>query len=381
MENQMKTKCLAIGIILLFVATGIIPAIAQNTEKPLTTSRGDWLYVGGSGPGNYSTIQDAINNASSRDTVYVYHATYHEAIVIDVEILSVIGEGRDVTCIDANFSSAAVIISQSCVSLRGFTIIGKNNCVYVTGGLTAITVSENNLSSYYYSVEFAYEGDNNWNVLENNIFNPTSCGIHLASWSDSGFNTIRNNTFINNFHGMEISGNNNIIRNNTFVNCRDCGIGGSPGNSKIEDNIFIGNDKGIDIDGSENKITENIFIGNGNGLEFSGAGYSIIRNHFENNSLGLRASTHNTVMNQNNFIRNENHATFYEGSRSHGNNWDNNYWSDAFYLFGYKCIFGKINTGIKRFIQIDPDNTYYFWIRWINLDKYPAQEPYDIGGK
>jgi hypothetical protein len=46
----MKKKCLAVGIILLFVGTCIIPGIAQDTEKTLPTSRGTWLYVGGNGP-------------------------------------------------------------------------------------------------------------------------------------------------------------------------------------------------------------------------------------------------------------------------------------------------------------------------------------------
>ncbi len=58
----MKRKGLAVGIILLFVGTCIIPAIAQDIEKPsLLTSSGNWLYVGGSGLGNFSTIQSAIN--------------------------------------------------------------------------------------------------------------------------------------------------------------------------------------------------------------------------------------------------------------------------------------------------------------------------------
>jgi len=42
-------KGLAVGIILLFVGTCIIPSTAQDTGKPLPISRGDWLYVGGSG--------------------------------------------------------------------------------------------------------------------------------------------------------------------------------------------------------------------------------------------------------------------------------------------------------------------------------------------
>jgi hypothetical protein len=47
----MKTKYMAIGIILLFLGICFVPAIAQNIEKPLPTSRGNWFYVGGSGPG------------------------------------------------------------------------------------------------------------------------------------------------------------------------------------------------------------------------------------------------------------------------------------------------------------------------------------------
>jgi hypothetical protein len=57
MQNNLGRKGLAIGIILLFVATGIIPSMAQKIEKPsLTSLRGNWLYVGGSGSGNYSKI-------------------------------------------------------------------------------------------------------------------------------------------------------------------------------------------------------------------------------------------------------------------------------------------------------------------------------------
>jgi hypothetical protein len=43
----MIKKWLAIGVILLFLGACFIPAIAQDTEKQ--SSRGDWLYVGGSG--------------------------------------------------------------------------------------------------------------------------------------------------------------------------------------------------------------------------------------------------------------------------------------------------------------------------------------------
>jgi hypothetical protein len=66
-------KYLVAGIILIFIGASIISSTAQDTEtSSLLTSSGKWLYVGGSGPGNYTTIQGAINAAKSSDTVFVY---------------------------------------------------------------------------------------------------------------------------------------------------------------------------------------------------------------------------------------------------------------------------------------------------------------------
>ena len=54
-------KGLAVGLILLLIGTSVIPITAQDTEKlSQPTSRGNWLYVGGSGPGNYTRIQDRV---------------------------------------------------------------------------------------------------------------------------------------------------------------------------------------------------------------------------------------------------------------------------------------------------------------------------------
>jgi hypothetical protein len=42
-----------------------------NNQIIKSSGRGDIFYVGGSGEGNYSTIQDAVDNASDGDTVFV----------------------------------------------------------------------------------------------------------------------------------------------------------------------------------------------------------------------------------------------------------------------------------------------------------------------
>ena len=46
-------------------------------QSSMYTRNGKTLYVGGSGPGNYTKIQDAINNAIDGDTIYVYSGTYN----------------------------------------------------------------------------------------------------------------------------------------------------------------------------------------------------------------------------------------------------------------------------------------------------------------
>jgi len=44
------------------------------------------LYVGGIGNGNYSKIQDAIDNASVGDTVFVFNGTYNESVFIHITL-------------------------------------------------------------------------------------------------------------------------------------------------------------------------------------------------------------------------------------------------------------------------------------------------------
>jgi len=98
-------KKTVIGLILcsLMMLSAAVPATA--TTEPKTASRpltmGNTLYVGGLGPNNYTKIQDAINNATEGDTVFVYDdsSPYVENIVVDVSI-SLLGQDKDTTVID-----------------------------------------------------------------------------------------------------------------------------------------------------------------------------------------------------------------------------------------------------------------------------------------
>jgi hypothetical protein len=70
------------------MSLGINTSITDTREQTSTLGRGKTLYVGGDGDGNYTRIQDAIDNASDEDTVFVYDdsSPYYENVVVHVII-------------------------------------------------------------------------------------------------------------------------------------------------------------------------------------------------------------------------------------------------------------------------------------------------------
>lgn len=72
----MKWFALFISLLLVF------PSLAQNEIKT-SSNITNVLYVGGSGKGNYTSIQDAINDAKDGYIIYVYPGYYNENIVIN----------------------------------------------------------------------------------------------------------------------------------------------------------------------------------------------------------------------------------------------------------------------------------------------------------
>ena len=73
-KNSLDKKGLVVAAILLFISVSVIPSTATMVEKKSTMLTsfydGDTLYVGGSGPGNYSNIQDAIDDASDGEKYF-----------------------------------------------------------------------------------------------------------------------------------------------------------------------------------------------------------------------------------------------------------------------------------------------------------------------
>ena len=172
----------------------------ENIKKTgLPTIGKSILYVGGSGSGNYSTIQSAIDDATKDDNIFVYNGTYIETVVVDKSI-NLIGEDRDITIIDADETGIAVYITANFVNISGFTI--KNG-----GGP----------SSFY--VGLRIESENN-TIYDNILIYNYENGIIV----DGSSNIISGNKILSNKNGIFLDDSNNIISDNLIYSNNKNGI-------------------------------------------------------------------------------------------------------------------------------------------------------------
>ena len=191
-------KLLAASISLLFIGLVVISSSATDVIpiKQTTVSFEDnTLYVGGSGEGNYTRIQDAINNANDGDIVFVYSGIYYENIVIDKSI-NLIGEDWETTIIiGVDIYKSTIHIIDDWINVSGFTV--KN-------GYGGIRINSNNNTI-------------SGNIVQDNMWG----GISLQN---AQFNNILNNKIIDNFYGIQIYKNscynyfsNNLIRKSSHT--------------------------------------------------------------------------------------------------------------------------------------------------------------------
>jgi len=225
------------------MSVGYNVKISDITEQPSTLNRGKTLYVGGDGEGNYSKIQDAIDNASDGDTVFVYDdsSPYYESVDV-YKSINLTGEDRDRTFIDGGYSGDVVSISVDWVYISGFTI-QNSGLVWDDAGVDILS---------------------NYNTITGNTISLNNDdGVEL---SKSNRNTITDNNIIsNNRHGIGLYGDRNTITGNTISLNKENGIflhGSS--NNTIKGNIISNNGLGIELyESSGNTIFKNNFINNG----------------------------------------------------------------------------------------------------------------------
>jgi parallel beta-helix repeat protein len=403
------------GIIVLILGMGIVPSTGQTiVTQPLPLVRGGWLYVGGSGPGNYSRIQDAIDNASHGDTIYVYSGTYYENLRINMSGITLIGEAENSTVIDGARKDIVVMTRVDSTTIQGFTIqnssTGMFNDVAIvasnkTNQLRQIHVSEcilqkNGRGIYFYNVSDSSITDCRIQDLTaqsielycttNNI-TIDHCVIHhcgsdmggsaysggishygLYNFTGTNIRIINNNITRIGATGIQLDSTINVaILNNTILDCTWWGITVALStNVSVQYNMISKARKnGIMTSNTEIQIINNRISGNGKGEMFDGglliqdstrnavvSGNSIETN--DPHGLYLIRSPGSTITN-NNIMNNTKNAFVFDTPTSH---WRGNYWSNWNGL-GPIIIKGWLSK---------------WQLPWANLDRHPAKEPYEI---
>ncbi|MCK5261023.1 MAG: right-handed parallel beta-helix repeat-containing protein [Thermoplasmatales archaeon] len=337
-------KIITLGIMLLFLGMTISSStglyLEKQSIKPI--SSGNILYVGGNGTGNYSKIQDAINDSSDGDTVFVYDdsSPYYENLIVDKSI-NLIGENRETTVINGSDSEIVVNISSDNVFLSGFTVLNHGN------------------SSSHTSIIFI---QSNYNIISGNIIKvEDDYGIEIIY---SEYTTISDNTITGNTSESWIGifiyeGKNNNISRNIIKNFKSGIVFGYSNNYSIYGNTLI----------------DNTFAINPAGFSINDV---ISLNNISGSLFGIYAlNCFNYKIIKNNFIGNLRNAGF-------------GYYLGEFFVFGFKYrSIRDIRSTIKW------DGNYwnrprsfpkpilgelppYGIIRWFQFDWNPASEPYDI---
>ena len=256
-----KTTALILALITVSITTAA--AISCDCGDICVNETG-WWRDSGAFNASGAPIQDAVNNASSGDTICVKAGNYTENVDISIAHLTLAGEGADVVNVTVADSGDHVFeVTAGYVNISGFSVTGAtgNDGIYLSGA-DHCNISDNTASNNkYYGIELY---DSNDNMLTDNTANSNDYdGIFLDSSSN---NILLNNTASNNDYGIELwSSSNNTLTGNTALYNDGYGILlDSSSNNTLTGNTASNNDYGIYLESSSDNLIYNNYFNNTN---------------------------------------------------------------------------------------------------------------------
>lgn len=260
---------------------------SSNTSIMLSYCNGKTLYVGGTGPDNYTKIQDAIDDAHAGDTIFVYSdsSPYYENLVID-KTLNLLGENKENTLIEGGKDEIGVVsVEAHYVNISQFMITTSKE-----QGIRDGIELGNGLSQTPYVHHIRITDCNFYNFV-NAIgccgFSENITISHCRFWecTRAFFTGEKNNYFISNCNisaegGIAIHGSNTTVSNCTF----------HPGKIWIhgsDNNEFLNNyliDGAIQIEYSSHNFLRNNMLENST-LEFFGHGIEDFHHNIDDSNI------------------------------------------------------------------------------------------------
>jgi len=366
-------------------------AYIPNNHHPFKNNiGGNTLYVGGSGPNNYTSIQEAINDADDGYTIYVYPSTYNETFVypdyFNATVVAVVNKSVSLIgiemngekpIIDAGGETGFLILANNC-TVKGFKFIHAAIAVIYSEN---ILIQNNEITAKFVGISIRWS--TNFVIINNNI---TNCGSYAMEISYHHINrkgkfTISYNNIVDNGYGIHIRYNDNgNISSNYILSNEEGGISLDTCNNVSIFNNTIGYHiyPGIQLMECSNcTVAKNEIYGNGAGIMLQAITYRdkpahnnvITKNNIYSNSVGIYIEMFvgKNYITYNNFDNNIN-AYFQFWARPYRNIWLHNYWNN-WHLSIPKPITGHLTLIIGSFGFVVP---------WLMFDWCPAREPWKI---
>jgi nitrous oxidase accessory protein NosD len=242
-----------IGFLVLQVwGLGLDIAQGEETFPPSTTSV--W-QVARDGSGQFTLIQEAIDQASSGDTILIKAGTYAEDVTVhSKDHLTIIGEGRDQVFITGEKRVGSLHIGKWPYGATNVTIQGLT--VFQHGGLGVGIFNGSGVSLKQIHVKGMVFSQQVQGVHIEDCVIEHSETTGLAFANSTG--TLVGNTIRHHDHGVALGGNSEVaLRQNV-----------------ISDNLF---EAVLMTDESSATVIQNTFVRNGGGLAFHDKAEAVVR--------------------------------------------------------------------------------------------------------
>jgi parallel beta-helix repeat protein len=378
-------------------------------------------FVDDDGFSDFRTIQEAINVADSGDAIYVRSGTYYENIIVNKSV-QLIGECKETTIIDGNYTGDVVLIVADNVTLSGFTIRNSQRSWAKRGvglnGVKNCNLTENTIENNIFGIHL-YSSYNNFlrnNNITNNEFNFVIDFSSLPVYVEQLINDIDSSNIIDgapiyywiNKHNIEVPLDAGYVAliNCTRVTARNLKLTKNGGfyvfftsNSLISNNTFIGNIWGLLLlNSTDNEITTNNVTQNAasiglvmssnntitqNNISYNGGSYAHTPGMYLESYIALLYS-HNNTLSENNITNNtggvyldhaNNNKLFHNNFMNNfvqvkcvdsNSVWDNDYPSGGNYWSDYTGV-DVNNDGLGDTPYVIDEN---------NIDRHPLVAPF-----
>jgi len=255
--------------LLLSVGVAVVPMISQaeGSDPPcscdICVNTTGWWRGGGDFNANATPIRDAVNNATSGDTICVKDGNYSENIDVSTANLTIQSQNGSANCVvnASNPDDDVFYVTANYVNITGFTVenaTGPGRAGILLNATSHCNISSNNATNNYYGIYLSSSSDNN--LTSNTVNSNNAYGVYL---SHSSNNALRNNSIWNNaWRGIRLySSSNNTLTNNTANSNNGDGIRllSSSNSNTLTNNIASNNTNyGIYLySSSSNNITNN----------------------------------------------------------------------------------------------------------------------------